>query len=80
MTNVSEKYSCTICIKRYYAIQKQCSPKSQVPTGGSTLYTLRHYSSHKASTTLLHEGKALRVEQDVLVYVISRKLLAVLLT
>jgi hypothetical protein len=55
-----------------------CSPKSEVPTGGSTLHTLRRHSSHKASTTLSHECKALRFKQDVLVYVIGRKILTLL--
>jgi hypothetical protein len=80
MTNVSFKNnSRASCIERYYDIQKRCSPKSQVPTGGSTLHTFARHSSHKASTASSHEGKALRVEQDVVVYVIGRKFLAVLL-
>jgi hypothetical protein len=79
MTNVSEKYSCASRIERYYAIQKQCSPKSQVPTGGSTLYIFARHSSHKAGTNLLPKGKAFRFEQNVLVYVNSRKILSVLL-
>jgi len=79
MTNVSEKYSRASRIGRYYITQEQCSPKSQVPTGESTLHTLRRYSSRKASTTSSHEGTALGVEQNVLVYVNGRDILAVLL-
>jgi hypothetical protein len=68
-------------IRQYHSIQKQCSPKLQVPTGGSALYILARHSSHKAGTILSPEGKALRVEQNVLklVCVISRNILAVLL-
>ena len=47
--------------------------------GGRRCILLRATSSHKASTTLLHKGKALRVEQDILVCVIGRSILAVLL-
>jgi hypothetical protein len=72
MTNVSKKYSCASCIRQY-------SSKSQVPTGGSTLYILARHSSNKASTTSSHEGKALRVEQDVPVYIIGRKIFTMLL-
>jgi hypothetical protein len=79
MTNVSEKYSCASRIGYYHTIQKQCSPKSQVPTGGSTLHTIARHSSHKAGTTSSHEGKALEVAQDVLACVIGRNILAVLL-
>jgi hypothetical protein len=79
MTNVGKKYSCASRIRQYHSIQKQCSPKLQVPTGGSALYILARHSSHKAGTILSPEGKALRVEQNVLVCVISRNILAVLL-
>jgi hypothetical protein len=79
MTNVSKKYNRASRIKQYHAIQKQCSLKSQVPTGGSALYILARHSSHKAGTTLSPEGKALRVEQNVLVCVIGSNILAVLL-
>ena len=47
--------------------------------GGQRCIPLRAISSHKASTTSSHEGKALRVEQKVLVCVIDRNILAVLL-
>jgi hypothetical protein len=47
--------------------------------GSRRCIPLRATSSHKAGTTSLHEGKALGVEQDVLAYVISRNILAVLL-
>jgi hypothetical protein len=60
-------------------MQRRCSPRSQVLTGGSTLHTLARHSSHKAGTTSLHEGKALRVEQNVLVWFIGYKTLTVLL-
>ena len=40
---------------------------------------MRAISSHKAGTTSSHEGKALRVEQNVLVCVIGCNNLAVLL-
>jgi hypothetical protein len=79
MTDVSEKYSCASRIRRYHTIQKRCSPKSQVPTGGSTLHTIARHSSHKAGTTSWHEGKALEVTQDVLACVIGCNILAVLL-
>jgi hypothetical protein len=79
MTGVSEKYSCASCIGRYHAIQKRCSPKSQVPTGGSTLHTIARHSSYKAGTTSLYKGKALKVEQYVLACIVGRNILAVLL-
>jgi hypothetical protein len=47
--------------------------------GGRLCNFLRATSSHKAGTTSSHEGKALGVEQDVLVCVIGRNILAVLL-
>jgi hypothetical protein len=47
--------------------------------GGRLCNSLRATSSHKAGTTSSHECKALGVEQDVLVCVISRNILAVLL-
>ena len=79
MTNVSKKHSCASRIRQYYAIQKQRSPKLQVPTGGSTLYILARHNSHKAGTTSSPEGKAFRVEQNGVVYVNGRDILAVLL-
>ena len=47
--------------------------------GGRRCIPLRATSSYKAGTTSSHEGKALGVEQDVLVCVIGRNILAVLL-
>jgi hypothetical protein len=76
MTNVSKKHSCA---RQYHAIQKQRSPKSQVPTGGLTLYILARHISHKAGTTSSPEGKAFSVEENGLVYVNGRDILAVLL-
>jgi hypothetical protein len=78
MTDVSKKNSRASRIKRFY-IQKRCSPKSQVPTGGRRCIPLRATSSHQAGITSSHEGKAPGVQQDVLVYVIGRNILAVLL-
>jgi hypothetical protein len=43
------------------------------------LYILVRHSSHKVGTTSSPEGKAFRVEQNVLVYVSGRDILAVLL-
>jgi hypothetical protein len=43
------------------------------------LYILARYGSHKVGTTLSPEGKAFRVEKNVLVYVNGRDILAVLL-
>jgi len=63
----------------YYAFPKQRSPKSQIPTKGSTLYVLARHSSHKVGTTSSPEGKDFRVEENVLVYVNGRDLLVELL-
>jgi hypothetical protein len=38
------------------------------------MHTLARHSSHKATTTSSHEGKALKVEPDVLVYVVDREI------
>jgi hypothetical protein len=48
-------------------------------TGGSTLYNLARHSTHKAGMIISPEGKAVRIAQNVLVYVNGRNIFAVLL-
>jgi hypothetical protein len=43
------------------------------------LYVLAHHSTHKAGMIISPEGKAFRIEQNVLVYVNGHNILAVLL-